>query len=109
MSCVQVLALLDRIKRQDAGDIEPPPLALRTPETAGKRDAGGREEGTEDGFLDLEGGDNEGEGFLAGDYYAEDYDFDDDENEDRTADVINAYLSGTPPPSPFPHFLGFEG
>lgn len=90
----EVLALLDRIKRQDAGEIEPPPLALRTPEPAKKLEAAGREEATEDGFLDLEGGDDEGEGFLQGDYDADDYDFDDDEDEDRTADVINAYLSG---------------
>jgi ribosome-binding factor A len=90
----EVLALLDRIKRQDAGEIEPPPLAVRgVDEASGKPRAGTKkDENTEDGFLDLEGGDDDKEGFLTGDYDADDYDY--DEDEDRTSAVISAYLSG---------------
>ena len=62
--------MLERIKRQNAGEEDLPPIAFATlptsqsPENPKKAKLSPQEELTEDGFLDLEGGEEEAEGFL---------------------------------------------
>lgn len=119
----QVLHLLEKIKRQNAGEEELPPIAFAS--LPGNQENEGlkrprkssQEELTEDGFLDLnEGAEvNDPEGFLSDSELArmereanieetpeedEDEDEEDDideeelDMEDPTADVIDSYLAG---------------
>lgn len=113
---LQVLHLLERIKRQNAGEEDLPPIAM-PPLTKQQADGGplkprpSREELlTEDGFLDLGNGDELEEGFLPqidADYGAEEGDEvledeiledelleDDLASSDARVDVIDAFLGG---------------
>ena len=99
-----MLELLARIKRQDAGIEEMPPVSLPRLDGGGTDGEGGatvggrQDDSSEDGFLDLNATD---EGFLdedlEDDFDKEDFEYeveDDDDDEDRTDQVVDAYLSG---------------
>lgn len=116
---LQVLHLLEKIKRQNAGEEDLPPIAIaplptsESLEKPKKAKPSAQEELTEDGFLDLEGADEDAEGFLLDENVAledeadeveEEYEDDevdededdDDYDEDAPADAIDAYLGGQP-------------
>ena len=116
---LQVLELLARIKRQDAGIEEMPPVSLPSLEGGGTDGegataAGRQDDSSEDGFLDLNATD---EGFLDGDleddFDDEDFEYeveeDEDDDEDRTDEVVDAYLSGgSLEPAPKDHDCGHD-
>ena len=95
---MQVLRLLEKIKRQERGEEEMPPITLpplpqderaeRLQQLANMKDAAKARKKDDDGFLEFDPSDD-AEGFLDED---DDDDEDDESGSDEEFDVVSAYL-----------------